>query len=579
MSAIVDQFGRPATSNAGLYRTPSSNPNAYRAKPQLRQRTFENVTPAQRRDLINWCWGIYTRIPNVGAAIEFKSDFACSDGCYLQYHGTDRDWGRRLETFINETYYANCNLAGPNHDFHNTLWELSIALETHGQAGWVFDSGSGKVKIISATSIGNGMSPDSTSGKVYDLGNANDSLALWGLSVYGGSCGGTYLIERGSFAGKLLIDGIIVDRNMVTQGYRVVGFDANGKPAAADLSTAQMGLIYEPKFPDQIMGYPGLSDLVEAVGTVDDWNFYIGQAMKLSAAWAVTRKSKDGQPKTSGLSYSTVEQTNPAGETVNRVVAHQIVQAGVYELATDNNEEIATVNFERPSMNEEAFIERIETGFFAKHWPREFIYTKGFGRASARIGVVQARQKVWRRQRTLQRFALDWLRRKTAHAMEHKEIPRNDNLFDPYNISLSSPAQITVDEGNDAKIDLAKLGRGVTSHRVICAKDGYDDERIEDENFTKRTRLMEKAAKTAQEHLGPDGKPIWTAKEVLQMIDNLGNPNQAIDLSAPEDPEDASNENTPPKDANPPPPNRNGAGDDDELAVAVARNGYARNRH
>ena len=49
-----------------------------------------------------------------------------------------------------------------------------------------------------------------------------------------------------------------------------------------------MNLIFEPKFTDQIMGYPGLSGVVEAVGTVDDWIYYMGQAMKQSAAWAVT---------------------------------------------------------------------------------------------------------------------------------------------------------------------------------------------------------------------------------------------------------------------------------------------------
>ena len=66
--------------------------------------------------------------------------------------------------------------------------------------------------------------------------------------------------------------------------HRLLGFGEDGKASYADFSTQQMGLIYEPKFTDQIMGYPGLSGIVESVGTVDDWNYYIGQAMKLSAA-------------------------------------------------------------------------------------------------------------------------------------------------------------------------------------------------------------------------------------------------------------------------------------------------------
>ena len=58
---------------------------------------------------------------------------------------------------------------------------------------------------------------------------------------------------------------------MMTLGYRVIGFDADGKPACADLPVGKMNLIFEPKFTDQIMGYPGLSGIVESVGTGDDW--------------------------------------------------------------------------------------------------------------------------------------------------------------------------------------------------------------------------------------------------------------------------------------------------------------------
>lgn len=535
-SCILDPYGRPAASPAGLYRTPSSNPNSSRTKPRLRPRSFENVTPTQRRDLINWCWGIYGKITNVGAALDFKSDFACSDGCFVEYYGANKQWGDVMMPYLNQVYYPNCNLAGDNHDFHNTLWAVSIALETHGQVGWVFDSASGRIKIISANSIGNGMSPDSKSGAVYDLGKADSSLSYWGLSCLNtGGYASYFVIEKGPFAGNFLIDGIIVDRRMVTLGYRLIGFDEDGNAGYADLPVGVMNLVYEPKFTDQIMGYPGLADLVEAVGTVDDWNYYIGQAMKLSAAFAVTRKSKDGRPTTAGVSYTTVDDTDAAGAATTRVVAHEIVSAGLVELATDNNEEIGSVPFDRPSLNEEAFIERIETGFFAKHWPREFIYTKGFGRASARIGVVQAKQKVWKRHRTLARFGVAWLRRKIAHAMAKGEIPKNNALTDPYLIGLSTPAEISVDEGNDAKIDLANLGRGVTSHRVICAKYGQNEERIESENLAKRRRLMIQAKELAAhpDNLGADGKPIWNAKEILVTLDNLGNSNIPMDLGEP----------------------------------------------
>jgi hypothetical protein len=519
----------------GLYPTPSVT--EARQKPFLRMRSFENVTPWQRRELINWCWGIYARISNVRGAIHFKTDFACSDGCFVEHRSSNKAWGKSVEEYLNETYYADCNLAGGNHDFHTTLSEVSIALETHGQVGWMFDTdengkGTGKVKLISATSIGNGMSPESKVGAVFDLGNAAAYLTYWGLGLIGTYGVNYYRIDKGPFAGYFLIDGIIVDRMMTTVGYRVVGFDEDGKPSCADLPVGKMNLIFEPKFTDQIMGYPGLSGIVEAVGTVDDWIYYMGQAMKQSAAWAVTRKSKDGRPSNSNVQYTTVKTPQPDGSTKSRIVAHQLMEAGIVELATNNDEEVVAVPFERPSMGEREFIELVETGFFADLWPRDFIYTAGQGRAAARISVVQARQLVWKRHKTLVKFGKSWIQRKIAHGMNSGDIIRNDNLFDAYNLALSTPAEITVDEGNDLKGDLSMMGRGLTSPDVICSKHGLNVETIEAQIFERRERLMDAAIKLSSKKTDPEtGDPIWNPKEILQMWDNLGNANQPIDLS------------------------------------------------
>lgn len=543
-SCILDSFGRPAQS-VGLYRTPSSNPAATRLKPQLRQRSYENVSPWQRRDLINWCWGIYGKITNVSAAVDTKTSFACSDGCYTQYYGQNKDWGKAMMASINGPFYRNCNLLGENHDFHASLAELSTAIETHGQVGWVFDSVEGKFKFISANSIGNGMSPDSKSGAVYELGKADASLSYWGLATCSGGFSNLLKIERGPFAGNFIIDGIIVNRSMKHLATRVLGFNEAGEASHADLPVGVLNLVYEPKFTDQIMGYPGLADIVEAVGTVDDWNHYIGQAMKLSAAFAVTRKSKDGKPSANARRVQLDEEVDDGlGGTARnvRVMAHEIVQAGLVELATDNNEEIGSVPFDRPSMNEEAFIARIETGIFAKHCPREFIYTDGAGRAAARISVIRFRQNVWNRHKTLARFGAAVVQRRIAWEMQRGLLPKNQDLADPYLIQISTPAEASVDEGNDAKIDLAKLGRGATSHRIICAKDGRDEETVDEDNFSTLTRRMARAKEihASKENQGPDGEPpILTIKEILQRIDNGGNPNQQLDLTEP-GPEDTT---------------------------------------
>lgn len=440
-----------------------------------------------------------------------------------------------MENFLNSIYYEDCNLTGTNHDFHTTLANVSKAIETKGEVGWVFDSETGKIKIIEATTIGNGFSPNSKPGKVYDLGNAAMALSVWGLSAMTGFTNSCYLyrIERGPFAGNFLVDGIIVNRSLKTMGYRILGFDENGNPAWADLPVGIMGLVFEPDFTDQIMGYPGLSPIINYVGTADDWRYYIGQAMKLSASMAVTRKSKDGRPAGGNVGYTTFNPNTgditsalpgdppPATVSGDRVLAFEIRQSGLVELATDNDESVEAVPFERPSMGESEFLKELETGFFADHWPRSFLYTEGQGRAATRVDIIHARQKVWQRHRTLARFGVAWLRKKIAHGMVNGEIPKNENLFDPYNIGLSTPAEPSVDEGNDAKIDLLNLSRGVTSKRVVCAKLGLNEERIDAENDLSIRGRMDRAIKISQEKVDADGKPVWTPKEVMLMLDNM----------------------------------------------------------
>jgi hypothetical protein len=46
---------------------------------------------------------------------------------------------------------------------------------------------------------------------------------------------------------------------------------------------------------------------------------------------------------------------------------------------------------------------------------------------------------------------------------------------------------------------------------------------------------MKSAVEISKKQLDDKGEPIWNPKEVLQMLDNLGNANQQIDLSAPTD--------------------------------------------
>ena len=98
--------------------------------------------------------------------------------------------------------------------------------------------------------------------------------------------------------------------------------------------------------------------------------------------------------------------------------------------------------------------------------------------------------------------------------MRSGAIPGNDNLYDPYEYIFTIPGKFTIDEGNDAKMRLAAMGRCTISRGIICAADGYLAEEIEEEREAEVDRTLAAAERLAAKH------SEWTAKELALMLDN-----------------------------------------------------------
>ena len=171
------------------------------------------------------------------------------------------------------------------------------------------------------------------------------------------------------------------------------------------------------------------------------------------------------------------------------------------------------LNYERPSMNEQEQIRRIETALLHKLWPRSLIYPDEFGRAGGRATTIQANTIITYDQCCVERTARWLVDRATEFGMRRGFIPANNSGYDPYEYVFTVPGKFTVDEGNDAKIRLASLGRCTISRGIICAADGYLAEEIEEERGNEVDRVLTMAEKLAAKHTE------WSAKEIALMLD------------------------------------------------------------
>jgi hypothetical protein len=505
---ILDQYGAPARNRypapfIGLYDTPANDPAKSRPRPLLRPHTFQNITSWQRWELTNYSRVIRSGIPNIEAALEFKGNFCFGGACHIKSKSSDKVFAGSVEDEINHQFYHNPNILGPEHDFWTMATELSVALDCDGGYGCVFDEETGRVRVIPSTSIGNGWGlQDTATGMVSPLGKGWNDYGMWGLAwggwaSYGGLMFGYMVISdpKSQFNGARIIDGIIVDRNMVRLGVRVLGFDDDGKMAYKDIPAAQVHLNFESKWSDQIGFIPQLSTAIMSIVNVQDFDYYIKQAMILSAALSVTRKSKDGKSIGSGIQETLAEppyqgpmdQGGQPGGRRRREAQMQFIGAGLVELSTDNEEGLEAVKFERPSMNEEEFVERVERGYLAKHWPYDLFYGKEMGRAFIRAVGQQVKAIVKARQRSVGRTITWMVTRRINWDMTHGLVPQNNAAMDPYRFHILWPAEFTTDEANDRQADRDDLKMGLTTRSHIIGKNGGGDEhyleiRVEEED-------------------------------------------------------------------------------------------------
>jgi hypothetical protein len=534
-ATLYDPYGR-AISSSSLYKTPSQRPNDQRPRSRPRARSFEAVSAYQRRELVDVARVIAAGVPVIDGALTDASEFAISDSWHVKSRSRNKGWGTLRDRWINQFWSRRCNARGEMYDFRTTLKQLIRALKVEGDYGLVFDGrdttdrqATGQFHVIGFDRIGTGA------GMMVSLGNGLQKCHVLGkedawMAAYGFSpTSGIYIIDdkASPFDGQRIIDGVIVDGHMRTLGYRILGFNAAGKPAYSDIYRGQMHFNFSGRrYSDQIRGIPELAEATMAVLTLEDYDWLIGMAMKLSAALSVVRESADGNPMRGNRSMVEEEAENEDGTTYTRKTAVEEIFPGIVELATNSKESMKTLEYERPSMNEQEQIRRIETAVLHKLWPRALIYEEKLGRAGARTTALHANAIITHDQTCVERSARWMVDRGTEFSMRRGFIPPNTDGYDPYEYEFRIPGKFTVDEGYDGQMRLASLGRCTISRGIICANDGYMAEDIEAERMAEEDRLMTIAEKLSEKH------PDWTAKEILNRLDS-GEANVSISTAAP----------------------------------------------
>lgn len=557
-SNLVDRYGRSVSSNT-LYRTPSQAGADFRPVARPRAKTYEAVSSWQRREMVDVSRVIAAGVPNIDTALTQAGEFSVGDSWHVKSRSKDKSWGRKRDEWFNKFYARDCNARGRMNDWRSTLRQLNWTRKVQGDYGIVFDGQprrdsatgkqidpTGKFRVIKFDRISTGLIGSGQAFGVVSIGSGLDECKelpkTWNFYSTSSSWSvwpGIYIINDSNsiFDGQRLIDGVIVDENMLVLGYRVVGFTADGMPSYADIPKAQFHFNFSARRDvDLIRGIPELAEAIIPIMGLDDIQYLVTMAIKLASAMAITRESTDGNPSNSGRAIYDEVSTDVAGNSVTIKRAVQEIFPGIIELATNNKEKLASLEFDRPSMNEENWINRVETSILHKFWPRSLIYAADAGRAGTRAIGLQANTICQWDQQCIERDARWIADRATEFAMRAGYIPTNDNLYDPYDYVFTVPGRFTVDEGNDMKMRLAALGRCCISHGIICEMDGYQSEEIFEERAAEIDRILTASEKLAAKH------EAFTEKEIALMFDNNDNNISFSDNAMQEGDEDEATE-------------------------------------
>jgi hypothetical protein len=519
-------------------KTPSQMGGAMRSIARPRAKTYEAISAWQRREMVDVSRVIAASVQNVRTALLQAGEYSVGDSWHVKSRSTNKAWGKKRDESFHTGFFRDCNARGKQSDWWSTLRQLNWTRKVQADYGILFDGQpytdtvtlkktdpTGQFQIITYDRISTSIIGGSKPGAV-GVGNGLEKLKelpkvqgyAYSTSLSGqSSWPGIYIINDSAsiFDGYRIIDGIIVDANMRRVGFRITGFTDAGVVTYVDVPAALMHFNFSAREQtDLIRGIPEIGSKIISIMHLDDVQHLITMAMKLAGKLAISRESKDGNPRQGGRSSRDEEIVDSAGNVNTFKRAVQQIDDGLFELATNNNEALKVLPFDRPSLNEENFIARIETALMHDLWPRPLIYSGESARAGSRITSAQARTICQWDQKCIERDARWICDRRTEYEMRMGFIPYNDNLADPYNYVFSIPGQFTVDEGNDNKMRLASLGRCTISRGMICELDGYLAEEIEDLREDEEDRLAVKAETLSKKHK-------WmTEKEWLLRLDN-----------------------------------------------------------
>lgn len=460
-----------------IFPSPKESPGKYKKRPQPSRSIRKAVSDYDHAELVSLSTTLAGRIPILRAAIRDKNSWAFSNWLPV-YLGEDEKWGEAAEEYLVNEVLPNAFFRELRQDFAWGLRMSGMGLDMHGDDLAVFtedEDGNPKLHIVPAPLICNGAKHNESIISTSINGKRRDD--------------GTVEVMDGQYKGASMYNGLIRQGGRWVAA-RVLGWRDNGEPYHEDIPLSLAAhYACELEFFGQGRGLPRIAASVLHWMKKEEIDDQFLKGLALAAQRAVIHKLAQGKDAMMSLGNAltpvveSIQQLDAIGNArTNSDGSAMVADETVWvETTPDGNvqyigadEDLSGINFENPHPNAEAFAVRILMESLADlGWSWSLTDTSMVSRAPTRLETSKANNSMSERQLTQEPRSIRFFQHAIAKGMDKGRIPKNRNGTDPYKWGVGFSKELSVDVGNDVKADIERLRSGLTTERIIAAKEGY----------------------------------------------------------------------------------------------------------
>lgn len=435
----------PQKKMVGLYGNIYAYPNYGKYRPRFYTLgdTSQGLDTLSRELLVRWSREMEAQLPFIKAAINALGDFSIGDSYDAQYHGVNPEWWKYAESWLQESWYPNCNVRGSHYDFKTSLRIESSLIDIDGDYLLVYgqEQGFPKFQVIQNNRIRSQL---------------KDNL----------------VITEGPYKGCIISDGVYYTPQGKAVAYHVLNAKNMVNTYAQiteDMvfSAKDAHLILDPKFIDKTRGIPSIGSAILQALSIQELDSYLMEKIKIQSTIALVEKTPSGEAPQE--LQQTLEALNQQGTEFGafnpspNTHAVDIVQGSQIRYVHAEGGDIKSLDGNAPGNETADYMARLETQVLSTLGvPHQLIYStdKTTGRITSGIAEM-FRASISRRQKLLDKTAKFRIAWALAVAMNNGDIPRNDdeNIFSV--ISLTHPPEFTLDAKYDSQIVIDQYEAGM----------------------------------------------------------------------------------------------------------------------